>query len=485
MKIDITNKQLFGNEAGEDEDENIFTSYAVGRPEVTEFLSEESSISIVRAYKGEGKSALLRLVALELKRKPSSPIVISISASSVSPEIVDADSDRWIRGWKLNLLKLAAKEIGKTLKLAFTDDAISLVEEAEANGFKSRNFVSAIVDRLKSSAVPIERTRQAISSPEQLLQRWTSEGQNVWFIIDDLDLNFENNPFYRAKIATFFTAIRQIAIAIPAFKFRASVRPNIWSIVKRDYESLSHVEQYITDLQWSLAEFQTLISRRIEGYLTRTNQIEEFDTKLKNDRKESQRERILVGLVFKDPMPWGNDSQRSPTTTLYTLARQRPRWLVELWKVSAKAAKKKSSSIIDLSHINGELESFGQRRIDDTVAEFKSQCPQVEELLVAFINEPEWFSTEDLIDKIQTKIISKFIQVRISGVTGTPSTWEIAHFLYQISFLTARKDRGNGKYDHFSYANNPRLLSARTNLDQGHSWEIHPVFRQALKLKNA
>lgn len=485
MKIDITSKQLFGNEAGEDEEEKIFTSYAVERPEVAEFLSKESNISIVRAYKGEGKSALLRLVALDLKKKPNPPVVISISAASISPEISETDSDRWIRAWKSNILKLAAKEIGKSISIAFTDDAISLVEEAEANGFKSRNFVSTIVDRLKSSAVPIERTRQGTSNPEQLLQRWAKHGEDVWFIIDDLDLNFENNALYRAKIATFFTAVRQISGAIPSFKFRASVRPNVWSIVKREYESLSHVEQYITDLQWNLEEFKTLIARRIEGYLTRTNQLEEFNRKLKQDGKQNQRERALAGLVFKDPMPWGNDSQRPPTTTLYTLARQRPRWLVELWKVSAKAAKNKSSAIIDLPHINDELELFGQRRIDDTVAEFKSQCPQVEELLVAFINEPEWFSTEDLTKIIQRKILDKSIQPRISGVTGAPSTWEVAHFLYQIGFLTARKDRGDGKYDHFSYAENPRLLSARTNLDQGHSWEIHPVFRQALKLKNA
>ena len=485
MKIDITSKQLFGNEAGEDEDEKIFESYAVTRSEISEFLSDENPISIVRAYKGEGKSALLRLVSINLKRRAEPPVVIYISATSISPELTDTDSDRWIRGWKSSILKLAAKEIGKSISIAFSDDAMSLVEEAETNGFKAKNFVSAIADRLKTSAIPLERTKPSVANHEQLLQRWSQKGENVWFVIDDLDLNFENTPLYRAKVSTFFNAIRQISSLIPAFKFRASVRPNVWSIVKREYESLSHVEQYMTDMQWTLDEFQTLIARRIEGYLDRTNQLEEFNNSIGADHKQSQRERILVGLVFKDPMPWGKNQQRPATTTLYTFARQRPRWLVELWKVSAKSAKNKGSAIIDLQHLNGELESFGQRRIDDTVAEFKSQCPQVEELLVAFINEPEWFSTNDLINKIKEKIIDKGIQPRISGVVGAPSTWEIAHFLYQISFLTARKDRGDGYYDHFSYANNPRLLSARTNLDQGHSWEIHPVFRQALKLKNA
>lgn len=485
MKIDITSKQLFGNEAGEDEDEKIFKSYAVTRSEISDFLSDENPISIVRAYKGEGKSALLRLVSLDLKKRPEPPVVIYISATSISPELTDTDSDRWIRGWKTSILKLAAKEIGKSISIAFSDNAISLVEEAEANGFKARNFVSTIVDRLKTSAIPLERTRQVVANHEQLLQRWTQKGENVWFIIDDLDLNFENTAVYRAKVATFFNAIRQISSLIPTFKFRASVRPNVWSIVKREYESLSHVEQYITDMQWTLDEFVTLIARRVEGYLHRTGQLDAFNESIDQEKKQNQRERILIGLVFKDPMLWGKDQKRPAATTLYTFARQRPRWLVELWKVSAKAAKKAGSARIDLPHINGELESFGLRRIDDTVAEFKSQCPQVEELLVAFINEPEWLPTDDLIKTIKEKIIDKGINPRISGVTGAPSPWEIAHFLYQISFLTARKDLGDGHYDHFSFADNPRLLSARTNLDQGHSWEIHPVFRHALKLKNA
>ena len=485
MKIDITSKQLFGNEAGEDEDEKIFKSYAVTRSEISDFLSDDNPISIVRAYKGEGKSALLRLVSLDLKKRPEPPVVIYISATSISPELTDTDSDRWIRGWKASILKLAAKEIGKSISLAFSDDAISLVEEAETNGFKARNFVSAIADRLKTSAIPLERTKQPVADHEQLLKRWTQKGENVWFVIDDLDLNFENTAIYRAKVATFFNAIRQISSLIPTFKFRASVRPNVWSIVKREYESLSHVEQYMTDMQWTLDEFATLIARRVEGYLHRTGQLDAFNESIEKDKKQNQRERNLIGLVFKDPMPWGKDQERPAATTLYTFARQRPRWLIELWKVSAKAAKKAGSATIDLPHINGELESFGQRRIDDTVAEFKSQCPQVEELLVAFINEPEWLTTDNLIKTIKEKIIDKGISPRISGVTGASSPWEIAHFLYQISFLTARKDRGDGHYDHFSYASNPRLLSARTNLDQGHSWEIHPVFRQALKLKNA
>lgn len=481
MNITLVDKSLFGNEASEDEVEDVFTGYAVNRPEVAQFLDSTSTIAIARGYKGEGKSALLRLVTLRLREQSPVPLVISVPASSISPELDSADSDKWVRCWKINILKLAAREIGATISYAFSDDAISLVEEAEANGFKSRSFVSSITDRLKTSAIPIERTRTAIQNPEPILRRWSRDGSNVWFVIDDLDQNFENNPVCKVKVATFFTALRQIANLIPEFKFRSSVRPNVWSIVKREYEALSHVEQYISDLAWNQDDFYELIARRVEGYLRRTKQWDSAVTTLQTERMA--RNKQLISLIFDDPMPWGRGKTRPPTVILYTLARHRPRWLVELWKVSAQAANKMSRTRINFDDIDNELEAFGKRRVDDTVAEFKSQCPEVEELLVAFVGQPEFFSTDNLIKTLQNRVLQA-IHPRIVGVMGSPSPKEVAHFLFQIGFLTARKDFGNGEYEHLAYADNPSLLSSRTNVDQGYSWEVHPVFRQALKLKN-
>jgi hypothetical protein len=34
------------------------------------------------------------------------------------------------------------------------------------------------------------------------------------------------------------------------------------------------------------------------------------------------------------------------------------------------------------------------------------------------------------------------------------------------------------------YSDNPTLLHSRTNLDDGAKWEIHPVFREHLNLRN-
>jgi hypothetical protein len=134
--------------------------------------------------------------------------------------------------------------------------------------------------------------------------------------------------------------------------------------------------------------------------------------------------------------------------------------------------------------INRELVSFGRRRIEDTIAEYSVQCSNLEELLTAFSQEPERFETEQLLRIIKNKALNH-LSIKIEGVLGSPSAVEVAHFLFQIGFLTARKDIDENNYEHFSYEDKPTLLSSRANLDQGHSWEIHPVFRQVLSLKNA
>lgn len=72
-KIDLTATYLFGNDAAEDEDEDTFHGYVVDRPELTAFLEPSNKICVARAFKGEGKSALLRLVQARLSHGDEPP----------------------------------------------------------------------------------------------------------------------------------------------------------------------------------------------------------------------------------------------------------------------------------------------------------------------------------------------------------------------------------------------------------------------------
>lgn len=482
ISINFSEASLFGNDAAEEEMESLFLSYAVELEELNEFLDLQAPLMIARAFKGEGKSALLRLVTSKIRKQSAGEILITLHGSDLTPSITNVDVDEWTREWKKKILAVVAREIGATIGLAFTDDAISLVEDAEESGFRRRSFVSSLIDRLKSSNVPIERQRQTPSDYEKVVQRYMEGRPLIWLIIDDVDQNFSNTERNRTKIATFFTACRQIINTIPEIRLRTAIRPNIWAIVKPEYESLSHVEQYMRDLYWSENDLRKLLAGRIQSYLARTGQLAAVNRVLPHE--SALREKELIGFVFDSPMPWGGrDKVRPPHVVLTTLSRNRPRWLIELSKEAARSAKQRERDKIGFDDIKNNLGTFGNKRIQDTVAEFKAQCPQIEELLAAFSHQRCRYRTDELVKTIHNRIMNA-VHPSIVGYVGRASDIDVAQFLFQIGFLAARKDYGNGDYDHFTFAQKPFLLRTATNLDEGMSWEIHPVFREALDLRD-
>ena len=68
INIDLREASLFGNSASEDEEGEIFSSYAIRREEVNRFVSNEK-ICIIKTLKGCGKSAILRIAKDELDKK--------------------------------------------------------------------------------------------------------------------------------------------------------------------------------------------------------------------------------------------------------------------------------------------------------------------------------------------------------------------------------------------------------------------------------
>lgn len=475
-----TPERLFGNDAAEDESENAFDSYAVYRAEIKSFLDPTIPLKVVRAYKGEGKSALLRLVETSLRSQQSEPIIIRTTGPALSPQISGVDSDQWVRAWKSQILRQIASEIGARISVAFGDDGISLVEEAERNGFRARSFVSTIFDRLKSKIVPIDRDRPAITDAQPILKRWLEKGSYVWLIIDDIDQNFRNEAADKVKVAACFIAARQIFSQIPEIRIRLAVRPNVWATIKPAFEALSHIEQYMIDLEWPDGMFLDVLGRRVEGYLLRTDQMPTVASTLSTliTTKYEQ----LLDLVFENPVPWAG-RKRPIYVVLHTLSRHRPRWLIELCKVSAQEAHRQHADRITLDHVVSQLEAFGKRRIQDMIAEFSSYCAQIESLLVAFTNQNERYTTAELVTVIRDRILPG-VRPQLNSKTFCTNPVEIAQFLFQVGFLSARRDQSDASYEHFAFADRPNLLRVASNLDEGMSWEIHPVFRQTLRLKN-
>ena len=490
IRIRLNDQSLFGNDAAEDEEEEVFESYVIKRDEVESFGKPKARICIARAYKGEGKSTLLRLAKREIQsNSKQEALLIHLKAASIAPTLPEGDATQWIRAWKQAILARVACEIGARIGFAWKDDAMSLVEESEKQGFKSRNLVSAILDRTGLSVEASGRSAKAslsikkradLVNAEPVVKRWATGRQPMWFIIDDVDENFEDTAGWRLKVASFFTTCRDLVNSIPELRIRAAVRPNVWTTLKLKFEDLSKIEQYVTDLRWSEDLLRKLLANRIEGYLKRNYPVDQVQSIL--PQREELKDLKFISLLFEEQMQWGK-GLRSPHVILSTLSMHRPRWLIELCRVAASNAAKNSRDKVAREDIISNLESFGRRRIEDTVAEFRSQCPEIEELLSGFNRSKEQMATDELLKFIDNKVLDH-LSPRISGAVGKITNVHVARFLFQIGFIFARRDLEDGNYEHKTFSDNPSLLSSRTDLDAGFSWEIHPVFRQVLEIRD-
>lgn len=473
----------------EDEEERLFESYAYEREEFEAFLSPLTKLKVVRAYKGEGKSALLRWTSLKL-RDFKNVIAHSAYANSIVPKLMGDSDAEHIRQWKDAYIKVAASAVGSKLDFKFTDDVISLREEAERGGYAQRGFVAAVLARLKK--LPGEPGSSGAADPGSALKRVAGANDlQIWVVIDDLDENFRDTDYDSSKVMSALVAMRQLTNEIPEVRFRTSIRPSTWAIIKRKFEALSKVEPYVVDLQWSQPQLEQILGARIRSYLSRNSGVA-----VASGRLEDMSATDLVALAFDDPMPWGRkevekglvgkaeqeDKKRHPSVVISTLSRYRPRWMVELCKLAAVNAQKRGRRKIGLDDLTARLEDFGKTRIDDLIAEFRAQCDKIELMLQSFKGKPEHFKTDELIKHMRNNLVGR--DIRIAGISGRPSEAEMIRFLFQIGFLTARRELSSGEYRHYSFFDEPTLLSDGAN-DLGASWEIPSCFRQALQLKNA
>ena len=492
-RIDLSDVTLFGNDAAEEEDVAVFNSYAILPEGVERFFDDKAKMVFVRAYKGDGKSALIRMKSQALRTAVGGQgIVVAAEGSDVSPHIASEDFASWVRAWKKSITNAIAVEVGKKIGFAWHDDDMSLVEAAEQAGARPRSPVGAILDRIpfdklhlgpaQLEGLGIKRTG-ADTAPEAL-KRWANNRPPLWVFLDDIDRNFSGSKQDLVRIGSFFDAVRELSRAIPELRIRGAIRPNVWTLLRLEYESMSHSDQYMLDLAWSVEMAARMLAARVKGYLTRTEQHAKLNEISNSFSRTTRIDRELIRLAFDDPISWGKE-QRPPIVPLFTLSKHRPRWLVELSKVAAKVATARGKPRIGRDEILTDYTAFSQRRMHDTIAEFRSYCPEVGEILSAFHRAKEEMATDELMTVIDRNVLSHLSPRLPEAPGGRAKPRDVAAFLFQIGFFYGRRDLPEGGYQHVTFSEQPTLFASRVNPDQGLRWEIHPVFRQALEIRDS
>jgi hypothetical protein len=483
--FDMDYAAIFGNDSGEDEDPKILDSYFVELPEFKRFTDEKISLSIVRARKGMGKSALLSHLNFRLIQNEKHIVVKVTGNELIGLGSFEGKGQAQLENhWKQVICKKISLEIGKKIGFAFTDQQIGLVEAAELEGYKDLNFVSSLTDRigglikvlvgkagdLKIDDVPGRGAKKGVENYIEKLRRYQEDGDiRVWLLIDDVDAKYKNDEYHQDLVGAFFSAIRSLAFAVKNLCVRASVRTDVWYSLRR-MEDQDKLRQYVMDIKWRDDALRRILTKKILSYLQRENPNSNFST-----WNEATHYHEITGQVFDRWIKWGNLNEE-PFVPIKILAGARPRWMGQLCRM---AGERKEGQFIGTRSIQLAMPDFGMEKINDMQKEHQHQFAELGKLVDAFRAGAREYNRFALISKIENGYIKKVDAV--PQINGFPfkSSDQLGDFLFQIEFVSGMR-KGSPRL--ILYQDDPELFQHQENLQNQITWVINHSYRQHLRI---
>ncbi len=461
-------QKLFGYEDAESESIERLKEYYLKKDTYKKVVAE-LPIRILVGHKGTGKSALFKVAFYEEKEKLNLPILIKPDDIA---ELGKGNENFLlrVRQWKYGLTKIIGEKVFSELSI---NDAVAKNKLTQF-GIKIVNFVYETVNYAKDNVDMTEPQRIAI---DNFLRT-----RKIIVYIDDLDRGWEGKKDDINRISALLNAIRDMANENPGLFFKISLRSDVYYLVRTSDESTDKIEGSVVWFKWTNHEIFVLLVKRI---LTCFGEGFNEDNLLKTDQFQLRYylDKIMVQR-FEGRGKWDNVYTYK---ILMSLIRKRPRDLVKLCTLAAHQAQDSNSNIIKTEHFMAVFEEYSQGRIQDTINEYRSELPKIQELLfgmrpnrkVKYAVDGFVYTTSELMQKLNNlKQNTNFVFKNGRDASAK----ELAHFLYKINFITARKQLESGEIQRKYYEEN-RYLSS-TFVDFGYDWEVHPAFRWALQPDN-
>lgn len=478
--VDLTDERIFGNDAGDDEDEESLNFYFYERPEFQRFYDRTTPLRIVKARKGTGKSALLRRTEAVAKKKFPDDLFVTCKGSEISPDFSRADvSSNPVLAWQKAICARINRELGAKIRVAITDDEISLVEAAELDSFRGRNLLSALSDRLlKKLPMPgageLERSRTVIGDEVQLLRRYSSnESQAVWFVVDDIDATFKNTELNRTQLAAFFSACRNLVQRVKGLTIRVAVRTDVWTLLRGADEALDKCDQYVFNLRWSTEQVAYILISKVDAY---------FQVHLKipsvPGQSETVRKAQAFNTVFQPKFAWGRDNKIDSQSYVALYSHGRPRWSAALCREAARIADTRGHLKIDEPDIRSVLAAYSVQRRLDIAGEHSQEYQDFNALVQVFSGWNRTFTTQEMLSRISNSYLKKVVDSESRLFDAV----QLAHLLFRSGVITAISKGSARGVKRMEYEDRPTLLTSRAALDEGFDWEIPMFLRAALKL---
>lgn len=454
---------LFGNEAAEDEDIKKLKAYYL-KSKTFDQISNDLPLRILVGHKGIGKSALFRIAMME--ESESGKLSILIKPDDIA-EIASTEEDflKLIREWKNGIIEIIARKALKSFNLNY-------------DGWRGKlnEYGGKLIDFLQST-LQASTHANLQSSQSIILRQFLSSGK-IFVYLDDLDRGWQGQKSDIRRISALLNAIRDITSEINGISFRVSLRSDVYYLVRTSDESTDKIEGSVIWYTWTNHEILALLVKRVENFFGRDHATHEL-IKLTQPLLASKLE-MIMSPIFNGKGKWEN----IPTyRMLMSLIRKRPRDLVKLCTLAARAAQEKSTTLISTENFNEIFEEYSQGRLQDTINEYRSELPDIERLLLGMKPSKHekkaasvyTYTTDTLLRKIENIQQSGAFKFANGKIADKQS---LAAFLYKINFLTARKEEGN--YINRKYFEENRYLSQKF-VDFGFDWEVHPAYRWALQ----
>lgn len=484
VSINLKDKKLFGNEAGEDELLEVLNSYYIDHPDFDDFFDANEKLSIASARKGMGKSALLSRLEFKLQDKPAygTPIVIRVKGNELLGlgDFSGCNHSYLENYWKQIICKRIIVEIGNKIGFALNSNEISMVEIAELDGFKNKNFVGGLISRIagKLPAVDIELKGHTPDNINNLLKNYQEENRdsNVWLLIDDIDAKYQNTAENQAKVGSFFSAIRALAFEFNGIKIRTTVRSDVWSCL-RHLEDLDKLQQYIIEIFWSKKYMRDMLAQKILAYI-QSNFPESDEAKLKLGRDYNK----IIDTVFSSPIEWNHDTNAKPFDAISAFSNRRPRWMGQLCRMAGKKAKENPhAQKISLDHIKYILSEFGGNRRDDLIKEHSHQFDELSNLIDSLRATNKEFLYSELHMTLEDNYIRGRDASAIPSVDGKVYVEyeDLGDFLFKLGLISRVHDDGT-TFTH--YTDDPDLYRSIENRNDRIKWSIHPSYRTFLNI---
>ena len=462
---DETIQGLFGFEDAESESIERLKEYYFKKDTFFK-VTAGLPIRILVGHKGTGKSALFKIAISEEKEKGNLPILIK------PDDIAELGKDNEnfllrIRQWKYGLIKIVGQKVFN--ELGIYDESIT--SKLTQFGLKLVSYISDSVNAIKGK---IDLT----ASQKMLIDNFLKTKKIIVYI-DDLDRGWEGKKEDIIRVSALLNSIRDLANENPGLLFKVSLRSDVYYLVRTSDESTDKIEGSVVWCKWNNQEIFVLFIKRIQSFFGNTIDEE----KLMNTPQVHLRFYLddIMDSTFNGKGKWSNVYMYK---VLMSMIRKRPRDLVKLCSLAAQQAQSTKSSKIRTSHFQAIFEEYSQGRIQDTINEYKSELPSIEKLLFGMRptkkerNSQNGYSytTTELMKKLNNLMQSENFIFK-NGKRANAK--ELAHFLYKINFLTARKVLDTGEIQRKYFEENRYLSSSF--VDFGYEWEIHPAFRWALQ----